>query len=187
MYNLISKLPASLNLKNHLVKVAIIIAVFIFGGCHPSLKFATVTYDQAAVKKLLDSTNMDHIIFQFSSEEATSYKNPFLLIAYAFDSSNHLIDTIPYSLQKQEFTKYKSFTGKIILGNLTVSRAVVEEVITDDSTHTRNPFEFLRFVPHKNNGNQHVYYDMSAPFVSTMSRVAPSPQPIQPCPPAICF
>ncbi len=175
-------------LKNKISILAVGLLIFICSSCHPALKFATVKYDSMAVNKLLNTTAMDHIIFQFNSNEAGSYKNPFLLIAYSFDSSNHLIDTIPYSLERIEYLKNKSFKGKIILGNLTVSRAVIEEVITDDSTHTRNPFDYLKFVPKKDEGNQHIYYEMSAPVISVMSeRQPPKPQPIQPCPPAICF
>ncbi len=188
MYNPQANIPKLTSLKKTIMIVVIPVMIFIFNSCHPALKFATVKYDSLAVNKLLNTTAMDHIIFQFSSDEAGSYKNPFLLVAYSFDSLNHLIDTLPYSLQKIEYIKSKSFKEKIILGNLTVSRAVIEDVITDDSTHKKIPFDFLQFVPDRNAGNKHIYYEMSAPSTNVKGeRAFSKTKPIQPCPPAICF
>ena len=82
MHNTHADIPKLTSLKNTIMIAVIPAMIFIFSSCHPALKFATVKYDSLAVNKLLNTTAMDHIIFQFSSDEAGSYKNPFLLEAY---------------------------------------------------------------------------------------------------------
>ena len=167
----------------------IAIVTFIFMGCHPALKFASVQYDVAAMNRLLDSTKMDHLVFQFDTEDSKSYKNPFRLIAYSFDSLNHIIDYVPYQLHTVERTKPKSFSGKSILGNLTISRDDILKLVTNDSTHQRIKYDFLLLNPARDTTNNYIYYDMSASFLSPM---VPPPSPpaiqrVQPCPPAKCF
>lgn len=62
-------------------------AILLKTGCNPSLRFATVRYDAAQIRYLLDSGSMTNIVFQFKSEKGGNYKKPFSLISYAYHDS----------------------------------------------------------------------------------------------------
>lgn len=162
------------------------IAILLTTGCNPSLRFATVKYDAAQIRYLLDTASMTHIIFQFKSEKGGNYKKPFSLISYAYHDAIS-IGPVPYNLTLAENKPLKNFGGKIVLGNMVASKSDILAVINDPVTKTRINFDYIEFTPKLDSANMHVSYNMTAHVSGIGPMSAPPPIPIQPCPPAVCY
>jgi hypothetical protein len=161
-------------------------AILLTTGCNPSLRFATVKYDAAQIRYLLDSASMTNIIFQFKSEKGGNYKKPFSLISYAYHDSI-AISLTPYYLTVARNKPLKKFGGKIVLGNMVASKSDILEVIKDPVTHLRINFDYLEFTPKLDTASMHVYYNMTAHVSGIRQMSVVQRRSIQPCPPAVCY
>ena len=160
-------------------------AILLTTCCNPSLRFATVKYDAAQIRYLLDTASMTNIIFQFKSEKGGNYKKTFSLISYAYHDSMS-IGPVPYNLTVAENKPLKKFGGKIVFGNMVASKSDILEVIRNPVTHKRINFDYLEFIPKLDTASMHVYYDMIAHVSGPRQVYVVQRRPIQPCPPAIC-
>lgn len=159
--------------------------LLVMTSCNPSLRFASVKYDAAQINHLLDATDMAYLTIQNNSSDAGNYKEPFSLVSYARKVDDGFVDTAGYDLQPVKGLKAKTFRGKTILGNFTLTKLKLLEILTDPKTKQRNKdFAYLLFTPYRDKTNGYLYFDVQADNVVRGMGGTSSALYLRPCPPA---
>ncbi|MEO6220543.1 MAG: hypothetical protein ABIO81_08955 [Ginsengibacter sp.] len=147
-----------------------------------SIKFAPVKYPVKDINMLLDSPKLNHFILQYVSPTG-SYQDPFTLVSYARDSTGGFINTAGYNLEPLDTLNPKTFNGKMTLGNLRVSRASIDSLLTTKKGQ-RIKDGYLLFTPKLD--NDYIFYNIvvQGSSISNDSNLIKITR-ARPCPPAI--
>lgn len=161
-----------------------VLFLLVITSCNPSLRFASVKYDAAAINHLLDSTKMDYLTIQNNATDAGNYKKPFTLISYARTDDGGFVDTAGYDLTPVESIKPRTFKGKTILGNFTFPRDEILAIVNNPKTGQRDKdFNYLLFTPLRDKAYGYLYFDVQRDN-SVRGMDGGSAKVLRPCPPA---
>lgn len=125
------------------------------------------------------SNGFGYFVFQPIQENATKWKDKYILIAYAYTADGKPMHdfSMPLKLVENENGSRYRERGQLNLGNLILNRAMLKKLYKDGTTGD------LYFAPRKCDHINYVGYDVSTNSIQINKF---DPVKMDPCPPASC-